>query len=51
MPQKAEVAIIYIRKKGCKPITIPKHEPINKAYVEIVKQIVESEAINNENIE
>lgn len=39
------------RKSGCKPITIPKHEPIKKVYVEMVKQIVESEAGNDENIE
>ncbi len=39
------------RKAGCKPITIPKHEPIKRIYVEMVKQIVESEAINNENPE
>ena len=39
------------RKKGCKPITIPKHEPIKKVYVEMVKQIVESEAKNDENAE
>lgn len=39
------------RKKGCKPITIPKHEPIKKVYVEIVKQIVESEERNDENAE
>ena len=32
------------RKAGCMPITIPKHEPIKKAYVEMVRQIVESEA-------
>ena len=37
------------RKAGCQPITIPKHEPIKKVYVEMVKQIVESEAVNNEN--
>ena len=37
------------RKSGCTPITIPKHEPIKKVYVEMVKQIVESEANNNEN--
>lgn len=39
------------RKEGCKPITIPKHEPIKKVYVEMVKQIVESEAGNNEDFE
>ncbi len=37
------------RKPSCKPITIPKHEPIKKVYVEMVKEIVESEAMNNEN--
>ncbi|MCH5248624.1 MAG: type II toxin-antitoxin system HicA family toxin [Lachnospiraceae bacterium] len=36
------------RKSGCQPITIPKHEPIKKVYVEMVKQIVESEDENNE---
>ena len=37
------------RKQGCQPITIPRHEPIKKVYVEMVKEIVESEAMNNEN--
>lgn len=39
------------RKSGCKPITIPKHEPIKKTYVEMVKQVVESEADKDENAE
>lgn len=39
------------RKKGCNPITIPKHEPIKKVYVEMVRQIVESEERNDENAE
>lgn len=39
------------RKAGCQPITIPKHDPIKKVYVEMVKQIVESEAVNGENVE
>jgi predicted RNA binding protein YcfA (HicA-like mRNA interferase family) len=39
------------RKPGCQPITIPKHTPIKKVYVELVKQVVESEANNNENAE
>ena len=39
------------RKKGCMPITIPKHEPIKKVYVEMVKQIVEREERNDENAE
>ena len=34
------------RKPGCQPITIPKHEPIKKVYVEMVKQVVESEGAN-----
>jgi predicted RNA binding protein YcfA (HicA-like mRNA interferase family) len=37
------------RKPGCMPITIPKHEPIKKIYVEMVRQVVESEAENDEN--
>ena len=32
-------------------ISIPKHEPIKKIYVEMVKQIVESEAKNDEDTE
>ncbi len=38
------------RKKGCSPITIPKHEPIKLAYVKMVKQVIENEVQNNENI-
>lgn len=33
------------------PITILKHEPIKKVYVEMVRQIVESEAKNDEDAE
>ncbi|MCI6652614.1 MAG: type II toxin-antitoxin system HicA family toxin [Ruminococcus sp.] len=36
------------RKKGHNPITIPKHEPIKKVYVEMVRQIVLSEVNNDE---
>lgn len=36
------------RKTGCAPITIPKHEPIKKAYVIWVKEIIESEEANND---
>lgn len=39
------------RKPGCMPITIPKQEPIKKVYVEMVRQIVESEAKNDEDAE
>ena len=31
------------RKDGRRPITIPKHEPIKKVYVEMVKEVIESE--------
>lgn len=36
------------RKKGRNPITIPKHKPIKKVYVELVKHIIESEEKENE---
>lgn len=39
------------RKKGCKPITIPKHNPIKKAYVKMVKEIIDKEREHNEKIE
>ena len=39
------------RKKGCMPITIPKHEPIKKVYVLMVRKVVESEERENENAE
>lgn len=32
------------RKKGCSPITIPKHEPIKVVYIKLVRDIVESDA-------
>ena len=35
-------------KPGCQPITIPNHEPIKRVYVEMVKQVVESEVLSNE---
>ena len=37
------------RKAGCQPITIPKHEPIKKVYVQMVKEIVEREVQKHEN--
>ncbi|MDO5377879.1 MAG: type II toxin-antitoxin system HicA family toxin [Clostridia bacterium] len=36
------------RKAGCQPITIPKHKPIKKVYVEMVRDVVESEESNRE---
>ena len=47
MLREVGAAIIH----SVKPITIPKHEPIKKIYVEMVKQIVESEAKNDEDTE
>lgn len=29
------------RKEGCEPITIPKHDPVKRVYVEMVKEVVE----------
>ena len=37
------------RKEGSHPITIPKHKTIKKVYVEMVKDIVESEEKSSEN--
>ena len=37
------------RKPGCAPITIPRHEPIKKTYVQMVRDVVESEATSSEN--
>ena len=39
------------RKQGKNPITIPKHEPIKKVYVLMVRKVVESEERENENAE
>ena len=36
------------RKSGCMPITIPKHKPIKKVYIRMVREVIESEAKNNE---
>ena len=37
------------RKDGRRPITIPNHNTIKKVYVEMVKDIVESEEKDSEN--
>ena len=34
------------RKAGKSPITIPKHEPIKKIYVEMVREVVEEESVH-----
>lgn len=36
------------RKNGCMPITIPKHEPVKKAYVMLVRNVIESEENGND---
>ena len=36
------------RKPGCLPITIPQHNPIKRAYVEMVRDIIESEVEDHE---
>ncbi len=40
---------VTFRRPGCAPITIPRHELIKKVYVVMVRDVVESEASNNEN--
>ena len=35
------------RKGGRAPVTIPQHHPIKRAYVELVREVVESE-VNSE---
>ena len=37
------------RKQGCNPITIPRHKPIKKIYVELVRDVIEREINGNEN--
>lgn len=37
------------RKLGKNPITIPKHEPIKRVYVEMVRQVVEEESAHENN--
>lgn len=39
------------RKSGAIPTTIPKHEPIKKVYVEMVRQVIESEEKKHEDVE
>lgn len=37
------------RKEGYQPITIPRHKPIKKVYVEMVREVVEREEAANAN--
>lgn len=43
MQSKKRKQSLYFRKNHANPITIPKHEPIKKIYVEMVKSVVEAE--------
>lgn len=36
------------RKPGKNPITIPKHEPVKKIYVDMVREVVEESAHEND---
>jgi len=38
------------RKKGEYPITIPKHCPIKRVYIEMVRCVIEKEEENNEGL-
>jgi len=37
------------RKVGYLPITVPKHKPIKKVYIEMVREVVEREEAANAN--
>ena len=37
------------RKSGYSPITIPKHKPIKKVYIEMVREVIEREERANAN--
>ena len=36
------------RKPGRNPVTVPKHEPIKKAYVAMVREVVEMETADED---
>lgn len=38
------------RKAGCNPITIPKHEPIKRVYVEMIRDVIEKEEQKHDDI-
>ena len=40
---------ITFRKKGCNNITIPRHKTLKRAYVELVRKVVEEENKNEDN--
>jgi len=38
-PSKGSSHYIF-RKNGCMPITIPKHKPVKRVYIELVRDII-----------
>lgn len=38
------------RKAGCNPITIPKHEPIKRVYIELIRDVIEKEEQNHDDV-
>lgn len=36
------------RKPGCHPITIPKHEPIKKCYIKIIRDAIDHDNAESE---
>ncbi len=39
---------ITFRKEGCNNITVPRHKKIKKAYIELVRKVVEEEEKNED---
>lgn len=39
---------VTFRKEGCNPITIPRHKNIKRAYIELVRKVVEGENKNED---
>ena len=50
MHLEMEAVITLFGKPGYMPITIPKHEPIKRVYVKMVKDVIESEGFNHERL-
>lgn len=42
-PKKGSSHYVF-RKQGCSPITIPKHSPIKKTYVKLVRNVINKES-------
>lgn len=46
--QRSGSSYCAFRKTGCNPITIPRNGPFKQVYVEMVKNVIESEVANHE---